>query len=222
VSETLKLVQRTLSGDASAWTALQAALEPIISTMVRRHAGLRRKGLADRLDDVAEVRTVVLERLAHNDFLNLRSYVARIVGCTNPQSFEGWLYGNVDYAVLDHLRNRFGRAPKRTAFEVGRILPSKRDLQSCAGRLEDDAEREPFEVAGVTTRLTLAEIGAYIENALSAEEAEAVRLHYVESRTFEEIATALGLEDARAANQLIRRLTARLRYRFAARSAEPC
>lgn len=189
--------------------------------MARRHGSLRRKGLADRPDDVAEVRTVVLERLAHNDFHNLRSYVGRNDGCTSPQSFEGWLYGNVDYAVLDHLRKRFGRAPKRTAREAGRAQPSKRDLHSCAGRWEDDAEAEPVDVVGVTTRLTLAQIGAYIENALSAEEAEAVRLHFVESRSFEEIAAALGLEDARAANGLIRRLTARLRYRFASRSPEP-
>jgi len=204
-----------VAGDTSAWTALQAEIEPLISCMARRHRGLRRKGLADEPDDVAEVRTVVLERLAEDNFRNLRSYVARSNGCASPQSFEGWLYGTVDYAVLDHLRKRFGRAPKRTVAEVGRVQPSKRELQSQAGRLTDEPESEAPRVAGVTTRLTIVQIQTFIEEALTPDETKAVRLYYLEDRSIDEIAAVLGLENAKAADQLIRRLKARLRYRFA-------
>jgi DNA-directed RNA polymerase specialized sigma24 family protein len=219
VSEIPKLLQRTLSGDTSAWTALQAELDPLIAKMTRRHASLRRKGLAERVDDLAEIRTAVFERFADDDFRNLRSYVGRNASSANPQSFESWVYGSVDYAILEHLRKRFGRRPKLAAQHSDRARPSKRDLQSYAGRLDD--EHEPSESASVTTRLTLAQIGAFIENALTAEEAAAIRLHYLENRSFQEIAAALGLADAQAARQLIRRLNARLRYRFVARTAEP-
>lgn len=218
MSEILKLLQRTLARDTSAWTSLQAELDPLVTKMARRHAGLRRKGLAERIDDLAEIRTAVFERFADDDFKNLRSYVARNEGTANPQSFESWVYGSVDYAILEHMRRRFGRRPKSASQNAERSQPSKRDLHSHAGRLDD--EHESSESASVTTRLTLAQIGAFIESALTAEEAEAIRLHYMENQTFQEIAVALGLSDAKAANQLIRRLNARLRYRFVARAAD--
>jgi DNA-directed RNA polymerase specialized sigma24 family protein len=72
----------------------------------------------------------------------------------------------------------------------------------------------------VTTRLTVAEILAFIAENFSADEAKAMHLHYLEGRSYAELASELSLRDAKAAEQLIRRLNARLRYRFAPQSDE--
>jgi RNA polymerase sigma factor (sigma-70 family) len=214
VDETLKLVRKTIDGDVAAWTALQSVLDPVISRIARRHQNLRRKGLADQVDDIADVRASALERLKNNEFHNLRSFMERHAEA-QAESFDSWLYGVVDYAIRDHLRQRFGRAPKLPAALGGGVQPSKRDLGSRAGRLDDEPERALLTAAGVTTHLAIAEILAFIGENFSADEATAIRLHYLESRSYEEIASSLGLRDSKQAEQLIRRLNARLRYRFA-------
>jgi DNA-directed RNA polymerase specialized sigma24 family protein len=215
VDDTLKLVQKTIDGDTAAWTALQALLDPTIVRITRRHQSLRRKGLAEQVDDISEVRTSSLQRLKANGFHNLRSFMERHAEGAAAESFDSWLYGVVDFAIRDHLRQRFGRAPKVPAAEGGRVQPSKRDLGSRAGRLDDEPERNLLTAAGVTTHLTVAEIMAFIAENFSADEARAVQLHYLEGRSYAELATALSLRDAKQAEQLIRRLNARLRYRFA-------
>jgi DNA-directed RNA polymerase specialized sigma24 family protein len=125
------------------------------------------------------------------------------------------LYGAVDYAIRDHLRARYGRAP--TLDTDGALpRPSKRELHSAADAL--DPERQKFAVErmlGVTTHLTVLEIFAYVEAAFKAEEVRALRLHDVEDRSLSELAAALGLVDEAAAERLLRRLKARLRKRFA-------
>lgn len=220
MEDTQKLLESTVQGDTASWVALQAELEPVITRMARRHRDLRRRGLGEQPDDIAEVRTASLERLAAHDFRNLRDFLARRAQLSQPESFESWLYGVVDFAVRDHLRKRYGRAPKVTAAEGGGVQPSKRDLQSLAGRWDDEPERKLLEGLGVTTRLTMAEIAAFIAESFSADEAAAIRLYYVEGQTYPEIASALSLQDSREAEQLIRRLNARLRYRFAPRDSE--
>ena len=215
MGDILKLIERVLDGELAAWTLLQGELDPLIVRMVRRHRDMRRKGLAEHADDVAEVRTAVLERLAAHDFQNLRSFSARKLETARAESFEAWLYAVVDYAIRDHLRMRFGRAPKAPAAHSGGIQPSKRDLQSHAGRLELEPARDLLSVAGVTTRLALAEVMAFITETFAPEEMKAVQLYYAQGQSYAEIASALGLPDPKQAEQLIRRLNARLRYRFA-------
>jgi DNA-directed RNA polymerase specialized sigma24 family protein len=202
-----------------AWSALQGQLDGMIVRIARHHRDLRRKGLADCEDDLAEVRTSALERLATNDFHNLRTFIERSADATRASSFESWVYGVVDFAIRDHLRKRFGRAPGATAKQAGRILPSKRDLQSQAGRLDDEPERNLLSAAGVTTLLTVSEILAFIASVFTPEEVRAVQLYYIEGRDHEEIASELSLRDSGQAEQLIRRLNARLRYRFAPRDS---
>jgi DNA-directed RNA polymerase specialized sigma24 family protein len=216
VDDTQKLVHRILAGDNDAWRDLQTRVEPTILGIARRHRGLRRKGLAQLPDDVAEVRTASLERLAQDDFRNLRNFVERGADADrgSPQSFDAWLYGLVDYVIRDHIRSRYGRAPKLPGEQAGRAQPSKRDLQSHAGRLDDEPERNFLSVVSVTTKLTIGEIFAYIATAFTAQEAQAVRLYFGEGQSYEEIARALQLDNAKLAEQLIRRLNARLRYRF--------
>jgi hypothetical protein len=95
------------------------------------------------------------------------------------------------------------------------VQPSKRDLQSHAGRLDTDPARDLLSVAGVTTRLTLAEVRAFIVETFSEQERAAVDLYYAQGKDFAEVASGLSLPDAKQAEQLIRRINARLRYRFA-------
>ena len=175
---------------------------------------MRRKGLANQADDVADVRTAALERLANHNFQNLRNFIAHSSGSQRPDSLEAWRYGVVDYAIRDHLRKRFGRAPKRPAAH-GNVQPSKRDLQSHAGRLDTEPARDLLSEMGVTTRLTLAEVRAFIVQSFSPEEIRAVELYYSQGQDYAELARALSLPTPKQAEQLIRRINARLRYRFA-------
>ena len=226
MDETVNLVRRVLSGDTDAWRELQAMVDPTILRIARRHHSLRRKGLAEKPDDLAEIRTATLESLASAEFSNLRRFIERYqatdsagvppsAAAKNPQSFDGWLYGLVDFVIREHLRKRFGRASVAAKVsETGMRTPSKRELQSHAGRLDASPEPRIAEAFGVTTRLTLAEILAYIDREFSVDEARAARMYFFEDRGFDEIAAALQLEDARGAERLVRRLNARLRYRF--------
>jgi len=216
-----QLVQRTVAGEAGAWAALQAAVVPTVQAITRGHRSMRSKGLATQPDDVAEVVTVTLERLARDDFQNLRRFCERSEQATQPDSFDAWLYGAVDYVVREHLRRRFGRAPKQEA-KAERPQPSKRDLQSHAGRLDDgELDRMLLSQLGMTMRLTVAQIFAHIERDFTPEEARALRMYFSDDAGFEEIAKTLGLADAKQAERLIRRLNARLRYHFLETDPEP-
>jgi DNA-directed RNA polymerase specialized sigma24 family protein len=112
VEDTQNLVRQTIQSETAAWRALQALLTPTIVRIARRHRSMRLKGLADRDDDIEDVRTAALERLAANGFHNLRNFADRHQATGDSESFDGWLYGVVDFAIRDHLRKRFGRAPK--------------------------------------------------------------------------------------------------------------
>jgi hypothetical protein len=210
----LKLVRGTLAGEPSAWPALQAALLPTVQAIARGHRSMRAKGLAMQPDDVAEVVASTFERLARDDFQNLRRFLERSEQSEGADSFDSWLYGAVDFVVREHLRRRFGRAPRRDATPQ-RPQPSKRDLQSHAGRLEDgELDRMLLSQVGMTTRLTAAQIFAHIERDFAPAEAQALRMYFQQDASFDEVAQALSLADAREAERLIRRLNARLRYRF--------
>jgi DNA-directed RNA polymerase specialized sigma24 family protein len=212
------LVSRTVAGDGAAWTALQRTIEPIVSAMARRHPLLRKKGLAALPDDVAEVVTSTLERLARGEFQNLRRFLERFplgedgAGWRDSE-LDDWLYGTVDYVIREHVRTRFGRAPKQPSSE-SQVLPSKRDVHTQAGRLDETSDRSFLRTLGMTAKLTAGEIFAHIERDFTPEEARAMRLYFLDDQSIEAIAQALDLPNAKAADRLIRRLNARLRYHF--------
>ncbi|HET6335998.1 MAG TPA: hypothetical protein VFG30_22380 [Polyangiales bacterium] len=215
------LLHRTLVGDRDAWQQLQAALEPTILAIARRNPALRRKGLAASDDDLREITVSSFERFARQDFRNLRRFVER--ASQSPEagtSFDNWVYGAVEFVIREHLRQRFGAAPQYAAADAARPQPSKRDLNSQAARLYDhEDQRALMQTLRVTTKLTAMQIMEHIAKEFTADEAAAVRLYYVEEQDFEEIAGALGLGDAKVAERLIRRLNARLRYRFLPKTA---
>jgi len=215
-----KLVQQTIDGEGSAWQELQLAIEPTISKLVRRHNDLRRRCLADSADVVADIRTATLERLARHDFRNLREFVERsqLGGERAPESFHAWLYGCVDYAIREYLRQIYGRGSQETEL-VGQALPSKQALHAQTEAF-DDNERGMLATLSLTTRMTVAEISDYIAKSFASDEVEAVRLYFVENLSYGEIAQRLALKDAGAAEQLIRRLKARLQHRFQLRDTD--
>lgn len=216
------LVRRTLAQEPGAWPALQAAVQPHILNDARGHRGLRAKGLATSPDDLADIAAATLERLARSDFQNLRRFTAQSeTRGSEGQSFRGWLYGTVEFVTREHLRKRFGRAPSEAA-KAERPQPSRRDLQSRAGRLDDgELDRLLLTQVGMTARLTVAQIFEYIQRDFAPDEARALRMYFNDDAGFEDIATALGLADAKEAGKLIKRLNARLRYKFLQDDSEP-
>lgn len=210
------LLTRTLAGEVVAWRELQLVIEPTIAAIARRHPGLRRKGLAIVVDDVREITVASLERLARDDFKNLRRF-RETSDAAGSSNFDSWLYGAVDYVIRDHLRTRFGRAPTVDIDPGSTHVPSKRDLQTLAGSIDNESvQRALSETLGMTTKLTVAEVFRYVDQSFSEDDARVLRLHYMSDCSFSEIGSALGLEPGSVEKRL-RRLNARLRYRFGGR-----
>ncbi|MDB4986876.1 MAG: hypothetical protein JWN04_2054 [Myxococcaceae bacterium] len=215
------LVQRIVTGELAAWPLLQVQIEPTLSAFARSHAALRKRGLAGSEDHVAEVVVRTLASLAHDDFKNLRSFAARARGGEGQRSnnFDGWLYGALEFVVLQYLRDLYGRAPKVEARKDG--TPSRRDLHSLAGRIDDQQTdpRSMLNTLQMTAKITAAQIHAFAAAHFDSEELRAFQLFYGDEHSFEELARALGLATPADADKLIRRLNARLRYHFQADSA---
>lgn len=213
-----QLVQRTVAGDSDAWRELLAALNPMLEAIARSHPQLRGKGLAALPDDVAAVKLATIERFAASDFQNLKRFLDRAAATGEPgqkHGFDSWVYGAVDFVVREHLRRRFGRAPAPAGDAVKPLKLSKRELNSQAARLDDvPVERSFLTTMGMTARMTLAQIFEHIEHDFDPNEVRAMRLYYNEDFDFADIASALGLSDGKSAERMIRRLNARLRYRF--------
>jgi hypothetical protein len=208
-----ELVDRVVSGDTAAWHALLTQIVPQIEAIARSHQAMRSRRLATHADELAEVSTAVLGRLSQADYQNLRRYCEQRK-LARPQAFESWLYGATDFAIREHLRSRYGRAP-RSAESVP--APSKRELNTEAGRLEDEQLGLSLQRAlGITTRLNLAVILKYMADHFSELEHAAMRLYYAEDSGFVEIAEALSLSNEVEAAKLVRRLNARLRHHFTA------
>jgi len=206
------LVEAAATGDPKAWQALAAALTDRIEAIARSHEAMRARGLASLPDDIADVLASSLERLSAGNFKNLGRYLEQRAG---GQTFDSWLYGAVDFAIREHLRKRYGRAP-RTAPDAAPPQASKRDLGTNAQPFDEERAGRAFaSTLGLTAKLTAAEIFEHIAREFEATEARALQLYYAEERSLAEIAEALELADERAADKLIRRLNARLRYKFA-------
>ncbi|HEX7481720.1 MAG TPA: hypothetical protein VF331_28195 [Polyangiales bacterium] len=214
-----ELAQAVVQGSKpEAWQALQVQVVPRIEAIARGHDSLRAKGMHASPDEIAEVRTATLERLADDDFQNLKRYLAqRDAAAAQPSSaFDSWIYGAVDFAVREHLRRRYGRAPKRVSTPPQAPRPNKRAVNTNATRLSGGAlDRALIQTLAITAKLTAVAIFAYAEATFEPLEAQALRLYYLEERDFEQLAAELELPDAHAAERLIRTLNARLRYHFA-------
>lgn len=207
----LELLASAAAGEREAWSTLLEQLAPQVRRLARGNSKLKTRGLTKSEDDLHEVCTLTYERLRAGDFANLKHFVAQVhTNGEQAQSFDSWLYGLVDFAVRAHLRQRYGRAPKAPSVSP---QPSKRDLGTFSGRLEPDDE-VLAQTLGLTQRVAASEILDYVHASFDAEETRAMHLFYLEEKSYADVASELGLEDAAAAEKLVRRLNARLRHRF--------
>jgi hypothetical protein len=205
-----------VAGESSAWQALQRAVIPQLARIARSHDSMRSRGLHTAVDDVNEVTTSTLERLASNDFRNLRSYLRQRDSAENqrPQTFDSWMYGAADYAIREHLRRRFGRRPAGGQADQ-RPRPSKRELNTHAADVDGLVQESSLGRAlGITSALLMVKIVAYAEANFLPQEIQAFRL-YLAGTDLAQIAETCQLESAEAAAKLVRKLNARLRYKFA-------
>ena len=198
------LPMRVVSGDMLAWKSLQSDLVPMVRRILRRHPSLRDPALSNDPDVQSEILTATLMRLSTDDFRTLRRFVE--LGPGHAPTFESWLYGALDFAVRDHFRQRYGRSRQ--------AVPSKRDLSESASFVPS-FEISDAEPADVADKLTVIEILRFVEQTFHPDEVKLMRLYYVEDRSLGEIATELNLPPKQA-EQLLRRLNARLRYKFLA------
>lgn len=212
------LVQATIAGDTFAWQSLQTELCAAVEEMARCHESLRSRQMQGSGDEVSEIRLATFERLARDDFRNLRRYQEqRDSRGEHAQSLDSWLYGAVDYTIREHLRRRYGRAPNTDALSEGMSLPSpsKRAVNTLADRFDVGVHDHALaHTLGITAKLTAEAILGYVAETFAPDEARALRMYYLEEQSFEDIATALNLKNAQAADKLIRKLNARLRYKF--------
>lgn len=206
------LIEAAVGGDDNAWSQLIMELAPRIEHFARSHPAMRQRRLGSLYDHVADVKVACFERLAQHGRRNLARYLERRNTVQPTQTFDSWLYGTVDYAVRDHLRRRFGRAPRLAA---GESSLSKRELNSGAGELDHEVLHQTAErISSVTAQLTAVEIFGYVGAAFERDEIRALHLHYVEGRDLRELAAAMNLPDEAAADRLLRKLKGRLRKRF--------
>ncbi len=238
--ELTTLVQRLVdTREQEAWRTLMVKVAPRIEAWARGSRLLKRCRLAGD-DDARAVMVAVLERLAANDYENLRMFlahtdpspperdlVAEVIRLAKLDADEtdadadrdtdqgtplrAWVLRLVDFTSRDHVRKRLGWGSKDGA-------PSKRDLHTDAGMLEDHPE--PAARPPMTDRLTVsalvAEVSEHIET-FPAEMRTAV-IMWLDDADPSEIAARLDLPDAARAKALIRAGQARLRERFRGRS----
>lgn len=220
------LVLGVLYGDRAAWFQLTLLIEDWVSARVPRHFRMRKARLDKSEDDLRDVLVDVLDRIDRDDFRALREYSARKQsalpdvraasdGATRPTSFVSFLQGLVEFAVRDHVRKRYGRAPRGSTEPVAPHL-SKRDLHSWAVRptlmrsgVFGDAR------PAMTQTLTANAILKFAGETFDERELSVFR-RYLDQASFEELADEFDLDGPLAARAEIRRLKERLRAHFRA------
>jgi DNA-directed RNA polymerase specialized sigma24 family protein len=235
-AEATRLVERVVSGQTEAWRALLVRIAPIIEGWARGSRVLRCCRLSSE-DDVRTVMVGVLERLADDDYANLRRFLSRTVVEAEPEDliaevvrlgrldedaeperddtvgtpFRAWLIRLVDFVARDHARERLGWVA--TPGE-----PTKRDLHTDAPRL--DAAPEPAARPPMTDRLTVAKLVAEVREHIATfpSEMQVALGMWLDDVGLPEIAARLELADPSRARALIRAGQARLRERFRGRS----
>ncbi len=205
------LVESAAAGDEQSWQRLWAAIEPRLSQIVAQPRFLGRLG--QREDDRRNVIVDVLARLRADNFHRLRIYLdTRTI---NPAlKFMTWLRVVTKRVGIDYLRGHPDYIDRRRDPDRGSApgewveagtLPSGSKLQG---------ERPP-----VTNRGTAQQLLCYAAGAIPETQRRALEL-WVQSESYDEIARALELDDASAAERMVRAAIERLRRRFRVEEGE--
>lgn len=212
------LVVGVTYGDRAAWFQLTMLIERWVEQHVPRHWRMRRARLHGSRDDVRDVLLATLERIDRHDFASLRRYVAQKQAAmpdlhaeADAVSFVAWLGTEVDFAVREHVRSRYGRVAAQPGDAPFRFqAPSKRSLHSWAAR----PTNSPAGLhAGVTQILTVRSILQYAELNFDEREQRLFQ-RYLEQATFEELAEEFAHASPELARAEVRKLKERLRARF--------
>jgi DNA-directed RNA polymerase specialized sigma24 family protein len=194
------LVVRTVEGDAAAWQALWAAIEPRLERLVGQSGFLGRLG--QQPDDRRNIVVEVMARLRADGFRRLALYLE--THARNPQlRFLSWLRVLAKRVGIDYLRAHGEYLDRRRQgaggawVEVG-TLPSASQLPGA---------RPP-----VTDLGTAREILRYAAGAVTEPQRRALEL-WVQTESFDAIGRELGL-DVKDAERLVRATLERLRRRF--------
>ncbi len=219
------LVLGVVQGDRVAWFQLAMLIEDWVSTRVPRHFRMRKAKLADSEDDVRDVLLEVIERVQRDDFRALRQYLEQKLEAVPdvredtsekaPRSFAGWLHGLVDYAIRDHVRNRYGRVSERPPSDDDpEPTISRRDLGSWAVHPQKPVSGVFGEAnPALTSMLTARAILRYAEQEFAPRELSVFR-RYLEQASFDELAAEFAFASKQEAEAEVRKLKERLRARF--------
>lgn len=221
------LVVGVVHGDRAAWFELTLHIEAFVEAHTPRHWRMRKARIAHSEDDVRDVLLATLERIDRDDFRSLRDYLERKQrelpdvrdAAHNPLSFASWLAGLLEFAIRDHVRKRYGRAPSargQAAEEEQGAFPalSKRSLHSWAVHpTESQSGLYGSAAPGLSRLLTARSVLRYASEVFDARELRFFE-RYLEHASFDELAQEFGLESPELARAEARRLKERLRARF--------
>ena len=191
-------------GDDAAWHALVEHLWSELGGLVRSSRIMGRFGRSD--DHVHDVLAGLVARLGRDGGHGLRLYPPWRV--KNPdKDFADWIRIVLANVMRRHVREQLAAARD----DGGAPLPSKKRL------LNEFSQSPAIEELGVRPPVTEAQTAQQLL-VFARERLPAVQLRalasWIEGADFDEIAVALSLENARAAERTVRAATAVLRRHF--------
>ena len=199
------LVETCVTGDETAWQQLWAGVEPRLLRMVSQPRFLG--PLGQREDDCRNIVVEVLARLRAEDFNRLKIYLE--TRRVNPSlKFMTWLRVVTKRVGIDYLRGHPDYIDRRRQADRGSAPGEWVKAGTLPSGSKLHGERPPF-----TNRGTAQQLLRYAAGAIPDVQRHALEL-WVQSETYEEIAKVLELEDAAAAERMVRAAIERLRRRF--------
>lgn len=198
-----QLVSAAAAEDPAAWQALWAAIEPPLSRIIAQPRFLGRLGQGE--DDRRNIVVAVMARLRADRFARLHLYLE--ARAQNPRlPFLGWLRVVAKRVGIDYLRSHPDYVRRHEA-----------DASRPGYWVTPEALPPPSQLGGarppVTQRGTANELLAYAEGVIPEAQRRALVM-WAQSESFDDIATALGLPSAAAAERVLRAVLERLRRRF--------
>lgn len=199
------LVESSAAGDEQAWQRLWVAVESRLTQIVAQPRFLGRLG--QREDDRRNIVVEVLARLRANDFNRLRIYLD--TRATNPSlKFMTWLRVVTKRVGIDYMRGHPDYIDRRRDPDRGSAPGEWVEAGTLPSGSKLHGERPP-----VTNRGTAQQLLRYAAGAIPETQRRALEL-WVQSETYDEIARTLALDDAAAAERMVRAAIERLRRRF--------
>lgn len=195
-----ELVGHVLAGDTTAWMSLFSKYGPIVATIARTNRSMGEYRGSE--DDVRNVMAQVFERMRRNHYRALHTF-APWRDSNAGKTFRDWITIVTVNVIRNYLASKLG-----TLADAG----CKQRVNTYAEAL--DPERDaPLVLPHMTTRETANEILVYARDHLAEDQLAALG-GWLEGRSFDEVATELGLGDAQTADKLVRSGLARLRRHF--------